>query len=313
MSSLYVLDYEQSGKKSAGKARKSAAHLEAFFGGWKVTHITFLAVREYVEHRRRMHLANATINRELSALRRMFRLAVRAKLIGPEHVPDIPKLQEAPPRQGFFEPDQFQAVLRHLPLPVKPIAQFAYETGWRLREILGLQRRQVNLGEGSARLDPGSTKNRDGRLVYLSPPLLAVLRSLDTATRELERQRGITISSMFHHRRGKPITTFTRSWRTACKKAGVPGMLFHDLRRTAIRNLVRAGVREGVVMQISGHRTRSVFERYNITSESDLREAARRLASYGQPATPPQAIVESSTNGHVADPRTLPDGRAHSS
>jgi integrase len=79
------------------------------------------------------------------------------------------------------------------------------------------------------------------------------------------------------HRKGKPIGDFRKAWATACKKAGVPGRILHDFRRTAVRNLVRAGVPERVAMQMTGHKTRSVFDRYNIVSEEDLMEAAKRL------------------------------------
>jgi integrase len=156
------------------------------------------------------------------------------------------------------------------------VAQFACELAWRFREVVTLQWRQVNLVDGIVRLDPGSTKNGEGRVAYLSPELLAILRAQHAATRELEREKGIIIPWVFH-RKGRRILRFLASWQTACKKAGIPGMLFHDLRRTAVRNMVRAGVPERVAMQISGHKTRSVFERYNIVSDGDLKEAANKI------------------------------------
>ncbi len=79
------------------------------------------------------------------------------------------------------------------------------------------------------------------------------------------------------HRKGRQIGDFRKAWTTACEKAGVPGRIPHDFRRTAVRNLVRAGVPERVAMQMTGHKTRSVFERYNIVSEGDLDAAAKRL------------------------------------
>jgi integrase len=273
-----VRDYEVNGKRSVGKARKSAARLREFFGGWKAVGVTGGDVRAYVEKRQAARFANASINRELAALKRAFRLGVKGKQIPHDAVPDVPMLKEAPPRAGFFEAEQFQAVLRGLPPDVRPVALFGYETGWRVREIVGLQWRQVDLEGGTVRLDPGSTKNGEGRVAYCSPALLETLRAQRAATVELERKRGRIVPWVFH-RRGQRILRFLGAWRAACRGAGVPGMLFHDLRRTAVRNMVRAGVPERVAMQVSGHRTRSVFERYNIVSDGDLREAARKMAA----------------------------------
>jgi integrase len=298
---LLLQDYEINNRRSTGKARKTLEHLLKAFKGWPVVNITAPVVQGYIHQRQAAGYRNASINLELAALKRMFRLAAISKLLSSDDVPYIPMLKAAPPRSGFFEPDQFQAVLKHLPLDIRPVAMLGYEIGWRPREITELQWRHVNLDVGFVRLDPGTTKNGEGRLVYLSPTMLDALRAQAAATRDLERRRGIIIPWVFH-RQGRHILRFLGSWRTACKKASVPGMLFHDLRRTAIRNMVRAGIPESVAMMISGHKTRSVFERYNIVSESDLREAARRLDA-----------AQSRSNGHVADPRRLPDGRSHSS
>jgi len=285
----FIRDYEVNGRRSVGKAKKSVERLTEFFGGWRAVNITTQDIRAYIEKRQRAGTANGSINRELAALRRAFTLAVKARTLSHDHAPEIPMLKEAPPRSGFFEAEKFWAVHRHLRPEVKPIALFAFELGWRLREILGLRWHQVNLREGWARLDPGTTKNREGRVAYLSPALLDVLRDQEAATRELERTNGIITPFVFH-RRGGRILRFLASWQTACKAAGVPGMFFHDLRRTAVRNMVRAGVPERVAMQVSGHKTRSVFERYNITSDADLQEAARRIGAYhganGKVATP---------------------------
>jgi integrase len=300
----FITDYEINKKRSLGKAKKSVAHLSEYFGRYRAVNITTQDVRAYIEKRLRAGLANGTINRKLAALKRMFQLAAKGKLVSTDRIPEVPMLKEAPPRAGFFEPAQFRALLPHLRPEIQPVAKFAYETGWRLREIITLQWRQLDLIEGSVRLDPGSTKNGEGRVAYLSRELLTVLQAQHAASRKLEREHGIVIPWVFH-RKGRRILRFLASWQTACRLVGLPGMLFHDLRRTAVRNMVRAGIPERVAMQISGHRTRSVFERYNITSDADLREAAKRLGAHNNGSTDRQH----SAAGGPAATGSMPEGR----
>jgi integrase len=239
--------------------------------------ITTDKVRKYMAGRQEAGYSNAEINRELAALKRMFNLARQQSPPKVDHVPYIPMLPEDNVRKGFFEPEAFRAVLKELPEPLKPVATFAYYTSWRKEKILNLTWGQVDLDGGIVRLEPGTTKNREGRTVFLPTELDTPLRQQWAKTNTLERQRGQIIPWVFH-RSGKPIRDFRDVWNSACQRAGYPGRLFHDFRRTGVRNMVRAGVPERVTMQISGHKTRSVFDRYNIVSEGDLREAARKLS-----------------------------------
>ena len=121
-------------------------------------------------------------------------------------------------------------------------------------------------------MEPGDPKNRQGRSVYLEPELLSLLK-------ELHGKRRLD-SPLVFHRNGAKNVDFRISWKTACKKAGIPGRLFHDLRRTAVRNMIRAGIPERVVMEITGHKTRAVFDRYNIVSREDLKEAAKKRHTF---------------------------------
>lgn len=158
----------------------------------------------------------------------------------------------------------------------------AYAFGWRTQsEVLTLERRQLDLEAETLRLEPGTTKNDDGRVVYLPPDLKAQLAAQVERVRAVERQIGRVIPYLFPHLKGRFAgerrKDFRRAWVTACRKAGVPGMLRHDFRRTAVRNMVNAGIPDRVAMKVTGHKSRSVFDRYHIVSPEDLREVARRL------------------------------------
>jgi integrase len=145
----------------------------------------------------------------------------------------------------------------------------AYNFGFRKSELATMQVRQVDLLNRSLTLDPGTTKNSEGRIVKLT-----------SATLELVKQCMLSKtpdSFLFTRHDGQPIRDFRVSWEILTEAAGLPGLLFHDLRRSAVRNMVRRGVPEVVAMRISGHKTRSVFDRYNIVNESDLMDAASRI------------------------------------
>jgi integrase len=170
------------------------------------------------------------------------------------------------------------------PEELRPVLTFAYNTGRRKGEILALQWTQVDLKERVVRLELGKTKNDEGRTIPLTSDLFE-----DLAMQKAIRDQSWPKCPWVFHRYGEQIKNFRGSWKNASKKAGLwtgdektgrPTKLFHDLRRTGVRNLVRAGVSETVAMRISGHKTRSIFDRYNITSEKDLKDAARRLGEY---------------------------------
>jgi len=232
-------------------------------------------------------VSSAEINRELTTLKRMFSLAIQAgKLL---HKPHIPLLREDNVRKGFFETDQLNAVLRRLPGPLRPVVTFAYLTGWRIpSEVLTLEWRQVDFEAGEVRLDPGTTKNREGRVFPFTPELRSLLERQRQTVKELRQDRGLMVPWVFFRMVAKerggakypePIRALAKAWKNACIGAGCPGRIPHDLRRTAVRNLVRAGVSESVAMRLTGHKTRSVFERYNIVSDGDLRDAVQKLSA----------------------------------
>jgi len=284
----YVINQRRSLRELRLRLRK---HLTPYFGQRRLATITTADARAYTAHRLAEGASNASVNRELIVLKRMCTLALQAgKLLVR---PFLPLLKEHNVRQGFFEPDQFARVRAHLPAHMRAIVDVAYITGWRTpSEILPLEWRQVDLRAGEVRLDAGTTKNGEARVFPLTMELRRVLEAQRQVADEIGRGSDTIVRYVFCYtqgaKAGRRITEsgFNKAWRKTCVAAGCPGRIPHDCRRTAVRNLVRAGVPERVAMQLTGHKTRAVFERYNIVSPGDLREAAQRLDSYAtQPTT----------------------------
>lgn len=236
-------------------------------------------MKAFITKRQAEGASNGEINRELSALKRAFNIALQEEKI--TRKPYIQRLEEHNVRQGFFEPWEFTAILAKLPDYLRSPLTFAYYTGWRVQsEILPLTWDRVDLEAGTVRLYRGTTKNKDGRIIALPLVLREVL--------EQQWQEHLTHSptcSYVFPKDGERMLTFYKAWRRACKDAGLSGKLSHDFRRTAVRNLVRAGVPERVAMMVTGHKTRDVFDRYNIVSDGDLEEAARRVDERIAPRT----------------------------
>lgn len=281
----FLTDYSINKRKSQDRAELSLKHLNKYFSGMKVVDITTASIKEYIEKRMQIGLSNALINRELSALKRMIHLGSQCTPPKVGQVIYVPMLKESNTRKGFFEHKEFLSLRAALPHYLRPIITFAYHTGWRRGEILNLTWDKIDLKEGIVRLDPGETKNNEARTLFLNQELLKEVHSLNA-----KRRPGL---SYVFHNDGNRIKDFRDAWRSACKKVGlqvrsdkngemIPAKLFHDFRRTAIRNMVRAGVHERVAMAISGHKTRSVFDRYNIINQDDLKEATLKQERYLQ-------------------------------
>lgn len=269
--------YRTTGSRDLKEAEVRLKNLDRFFGQCRVVDITPSLATQYVEQRQRQGRTNGAINRELATLIKMLNIAYENnKLLRP---PRIRKLKEASPREGFFELEQFKAVRKRLDPDLQVVVSIAHELGWRIQsEVLTLGLAQVNLKEGTLRLEPGTTKNDSGRIVYMSAELKVMVAAQVERVQELQRRLGQITPHLFPHLKGKLIGTrrkdFRKAWEVACRKAGCPGMRKHDLRRTAVRNLVNDGIPENTAMKITGHKTRAVFDRYHIVSPEDLRAAA---------------------------------------
>jgi len=303
-------DFVANGKRSLSVVqRRITKHLTPVFGGRRLVSIGSADVTAYVAKRqvdtiitRKAHVvtgddgteeqvpavtkpvSNAEINRELQVLKRIFSLAIESGRIAGK--PTIKMLKEPPARAGFFEREQYESVLSHLPEEIQPVITFAYVTGWRIAdEVLPLEWRQIDFNAGEIRLDAGTTKNDEGRVFPFTADLRTLLKAQQAEHDRLKKAGQIepwVFWRMVAEKRGgekkpQPIVSFGKAWKVACRAAGCPGRMPHDLRRTAIRNFVRSGTSENVAMKLSGHKTRSVFDRYNITSPTDLRDAAKRL------------------------------------
>ena len=273
LAALYLQDYQINGRKTCDRAKELTDRLRETFGRFRACRITSEQIRAYITRRQSEGIANGTINRELAALKRMFRLASQQTPPLVARAPHIPHLQENNVRQGFFTEEEYKLLRAVLPDYVKVPLILAYWTGMRAGEILTLQWEQVDLERGLIRLEPGTTKNNRGRLIPL-------VTEVTEALWQWKQRMLLPYPScpwVCHYRGKRLLAVPTKSWKKACDRVGLKGKLFHDLRRTAVRNMVRAGISERVAMQISGHQTRSVFDRYDIVSEADLYQAQERL------------------------------------
>jgi integrase len=251
-------DYRVNGK-DLPTLEARLGHLVAAFGDRRMAHLIPAHVATYVVTRLDAGASNGTVNRELEILARAFRLGARLGLLNARLEVRAHRLAEAAPRSSFFEREQYEAVRRELAQGARPrdarpdlaVAVTLYhEYGWRLDEVLGLERRHVNLTEGehgSLRLDVGSTKSGDGRIVFMTAEVRRLVDEQLARGDALQHHLGRVVAYLFPYltgrRRGQRVQDFPKAWRSACDRAGCAGMLRHDFRRTAARNMVNAGCR----------------------------------------------------------------------
>jgi integrase len=155
---------------------------------------------------------------------------------------------------------------------LKAVFVTGYHVGARLGELLGLRWKQVDLANSQIVLDPGTTKNEKGRTL----PIYGDMKEWLLVQQAERDAKHPTCPYVFAHD-GHRITEFRKAWASACGRAGLKGLLFHDLRRSAVRNMRMAGIPENVAMQITGHKTRSIFDRYSIVGGQETQDAATKL------------------------------------
>jgi len=268
----YTLD----GRRTLVRVQRTLDHLERVIG--MDTPAMQIDPDSYAEGRLAEGAQRSTVNQELAALRRGFRLAVKKHLLTVMPVFELPKVHNE--RQGFFEAGELAALVLELPAELRPVVQFAHMTGWRVhKEILPLTWDAVDWEGQVIRIAAAATKGGEARTFPFgcAPDLKALLEA------QWKARDGLCV----FHRNGKRIRDLRGAWEKACKRAGLVGRIPHDLRRSAARDMRRAGISEGEIMKLCGWRTRSMFDRYNIIDEADLAAAVAKRFNGIEPAKKP--------------------------
>lgn len=327
----FLQDYRINGLKSFCDAEaRWRLHLQNWFGHLRAAYVGTDTIKSYIEQRQQEGGSNGTINRELAALKRMFSLGVKASPPKVYRVPPIPRLKENNVRKGFVTIERYAKLAdacASVGLWLRAMLEVGYTFGWRVSEVKNSRVRQVDMASSRILLDPGTTKNDEGRVVKFKP--VSVLASLLAACCQGKHADDY----VFTREDGSPIQDFRGAWakvccaaelgqmvcpkcskavdaKGCCAKCSVEwkfkdlkyvGLIFHDLRRSAARNARASGVAEGVIMKMGGWKTRSVFDRYAIVAESDMVDAIERVEAlraqigHNQQESAPKAVHDQST------------------
>jgi integrase len=274
---LVVADYRENGKRSIDDVlSRLKLHLRPRLGKTRAADFGSADVRRYKANRKQEKAEAATINRELSILKRAFSLGSRHDPPLVLHNPPVEKIPENNVRTGFLEKDDYDRLLAELPPYLTLALVIAYHTGCRLGEVMSLRWPDINLQGGEIIVRAENAKNKKHRVL----PIYGEMNDALKHQREERDEKYPRLEWVFHDGGGKRLRTFYKAWRSACDRAKLDGQLFHDLRRSAVRNMVRAGIPEKIAMAISGHRTRHVFDRYNIVTDKDLAAAGEQMTRY---------------------------------
>ncbi len=280
-----VNDYQINNKRSLSTVLNHVRHLRAFFGMDRAVDIGSDGVKGYQVQRLGEGASHATVNREVACIGRMLSLAVDSDPPKLSHKPKFQMLEGERVREGFLDHGSFLLLLQNLPDYLNQIVEFLYYSGWRQGAARSLEWKAVDLEGRTARLKIVSSKNKEPWIVPLAGRLWDIIQ---------ERLKDHRIDCRYvFHRDGRKIGNFKKAWKTACKNSGLGGMevqedgrkkyvgtIPHDMRRCTARNLSRAGVPEQLAMKITGHKTNSMYRRYRIVDEDELREAQEKLQAH---------------------------------
>jgi integrase len=273
MLDVVIQDYDENDRKDLSHTESRIKnHIRPFFGSKRPSDITSTVLAQYRAIRKAQGASNGTINRELSIIGKAFTLSDLS------YRPKIKKLKETNIRTGFVTRKQIESIKKHLPPDVADLIEFLFLTGWRKSEVMRLHWNNINFDRLEVTLEAFTTKNDQPRCFPMFSDLLQLLKRRRVITDEVEKRRRIIIPWVFH-RNGYQIRDFRASWEIATKKAKLSGTLIHDLRRSAIKIFTENGISEQMGMMLAGHRTPSIYRRYNIITQDDLKKAVKNLES----------------------------------
>jgi integrase len=272
---LYLADKNRNRKipckSSDGYVR---LHLRPAFGNLLAEKLTSDHIDEFITQKKQAEYANASINRYLEALTRAYTIAREERT--PPLVKIIPKIEMLDEsdnvREGFLTREQYEALLAELPSHLQTLLVLGYHLGMRRSELVKLRWDQVDWHANSIRLEKRQTKTKQSRVA----PLYGDLRTWLQAAYTTRDPRCETIVAY----NGASVSETKTAWNSARVRAGVSDALVHDLRRAAVRNMLAAGLSEKMAMMISGHKTRSMIDRYQIIDERDIELAGQKMAAY---------------------------------
>jgi len=297
---LLLNDARVRGLKSLSRLERAGRPLLAQFEGLRVKDITRSALVKYAADRQRQDCAPDSVKFELDVLHRALKLAQREGWI--TVLPDFPRIAHLHVRAGFFDPHEWSQVREHLRPDFRDAADFAFLTGWREMEVLGLKWSDVNLRTGEVRLDAGSTKSGAGRVLPFSydSRLTRLIERREAIKKRLAMasvispwvfcfEQPLRVRGRTYHAAGAPLfrpdrdrglpTALREEWSAACAATGLPGRMFHDLRRSAARNFERAGIPRSVARKLGGWSDK-IYSRYAIGADSELGAAVGQAAEY---------------------------------
>jgi integrase len=249
--------------------------LRAYFGNMRAIELSSAVIAGYIRKRQAdaRTPANSSINRELAYVRRALVLGTE---LDPPLVSRIPKFEmfdeSGNIRQGTLAHEQYRAIRDSLPIYARVALVISYHTGARKGEIRQIRIERIDFKAKRIELPGRTTKNKEPRYLPIYGDMAAEI--------EMALSTGSPECPWLLQHQGRPVYDFEKAWHTACDLAGIPGALFHDLRRVAVTNMIEAGVPESEVMKIIGHKTRSMLVRYHIIAPQRLQEIGGTLEAH---------------------------------